>query len=371
RNEEALRKAEEEYRAIFENATEGIFKSTPDGRFLLANPAMARIHGYDSPAELITSVTDIQNTLYVNPSRRTELVQALQQHGYVSGFKIEAYRKDRSVIWISMNAHAVKDKAGNILYWQGTIEDITERTRLEQQLRQADKLIAVGTLVSGIAHEVVNPLSGALGRADLLLRGDLQGSLRDDVQVIRDEVERGLKILRNLLFFARGYKPEKTYISVNTCLENALVLRAYSHQVDNIHLQLDLQPDLPATLADPNQLQQLFLNLIINAEQAMVEANGRGTLSINSRQKDNAIRVTVADDGPGIPPQTLARLFEPFFTTKPVGKGTGLGLSICYGIAQEHGGAIHVASEVGKGAAFTVELPLVAPPGPGVELGAT
>ena len=169
-----------------------------------------------------------------------------------------------------------------------------------------------------------------------------------------------MNTLRNLLAFAREHKPERTYISINDTVEATLALRDYEMKVNNLEVVKELQVDLPRTMADSSQLQQVFFNIALNAEQAMTEAHGRGTLTVRTRQVRDFIRITFADDGPGIPKENLAKIFNPFFTTKPPGKGTGLGLAVCYGIVHEHGGAIRGDSQVGRGATFTVELPMVA-----------
>jgi two-component system NtrC family sensor kinase len=239
------------------------------------------------------------------------------------------------------------------------IEDISERKRLQEQVIRSDKLAAIGTMVSGVAHEVINPLTGAIGRAELLLRGPLENELRSDVEVIRSEIHRAITTLRDLLYFARAYKPEKSSVSVNAIAESAVALRAYPLRVSGIEVDVDLEPSLPNVSADPHQLQQVFLNILVNAEQAMTAAHGRGRLHLKTRHEGDAVRITIADDGPGIPKEYLDRIFDPFFTTKPVGQGTGLGLSISYGIIKEQGGDMRVDSEVGKGAMFTIELPAV------------
>ncbi|MCH7654901.1 MAG: hypothetical protein IIC95_02815 [Chloroflexi bacterium] len=228
----------------------------------------------------------------------------------------------------------------------------------QQQLIQSEKLAAVGTLISGVAHEINNPLGNIRGLVDLSLQGDLDETLKRDLQTIRAEDERAIRIVRNLLSFTREHKPETTLVSLNDALDHVLELRAYELRVSNIELRKDFAADLPEIPADPHQLQQVFLNLVINAEQAMTAAHGRGVLSITTKRVGEALHVVVTDDGPGIPSENLGRVFDPFFTTKEVGAGTGLGLSVCYGIIQEHGGEIRVASEEGRGTTFVVELPV-------------
>ena len=228
----------------------------------------------------------------------------------------------------------------------------------QQQLIQSEKLASVGTLISGVAHEINNPLGNILGRVQLLQHAISDDTSRRDLQTVRDECERAIRIVRNLLSFTREHQPETTLVSLNDTLDQVLELRAYELSVSNIELGKDFQADLPEISADPHQLQQVFLNLVINAEQAMTAAHGRGSLSITTQRVGDAVQVVVTDDGPGIPEELISQIFDPFFTTKEVGAGTGLGLSVCFGIVEKHGGEMHVRSEEGKGTTFTVELPL-------------
>lgn len=239
------------------------------------------------------------------------------------------------------------------------IEDITEHKRLQQQLIQSERLASLGELISGVAHELNNPLASVLGFSQLLLTEDLNDRVRRDVETIIREATRCQKIVQNLLTFARHHKPEKSYVGINGIIESVLELRAYNLKLNNIKVIKELEEDLPKTVADYHQLQQVFLNLVNNAEQAMVEYRKGGTLRVRTERRGDFIRALIIDDGPGIPPEHMPRIFDPFFTTKEVGKGTGLGLSICYGIIQEHGGRIYAESQVGEGATFVVELPIV------------
>jgi two-component system NtrC family sensor kinase len=175
---------------------------------------------------------------------------------------------------------------------------------------------------------------------------------------IKDGAERASKIVRNLLTFARQEKSERKPTDVNVILRKALELRAYELKVSNIEVSTDLASDLAETMADPHQLQQVFLNLIVNAEQAMIEAHGKGLLRLSTRSEAGKVLIFFSDDGPGIARENQRRIFEPFFTTKPVGKGTGLGLSICQAIIGEHGGRIDVESTVGRGTTFIIEIPV-------------
>ena len=234
----------------------------------------------------------------------------------------------------------------------------------QSQLVQAEKMSAVGLLVSGVAHELNNPLAGVVGYAQLLLKADTDERTRRGLEKINREAERCKKIVQNLQTFARKHAPQKDYVGINGILESTLELRSYQLKVDNITIVTELDPELPKTMADFHQLQQVFLNMIINAHQAMAASGRPGSLTLRSRQQDGSIMVEIQDNGPGIAPENLSRIFDPFFTTKEVGQGTGLGLSICYGIIQEHKGAIAARNAPEGGAVFSVELPIIAAPEP-------
>jgi two-component system NtrC family sensor kinase len=234
-----------------------------------------------------------------------------------------------------------------------------ELEEAQGQLVQAEKMSAVGLLVSGVAHELNNPLAGVVGFSQLLLKEAVAEKVRRGLERINKEAERCKKIVRNLQTFARKHTPEKEYIGINGILEACLELRSYQLKVDNIDVEVDLDANLPKTMADFHQLQQVFINIMVNAHQAMTEKGGSGRLSVRTRVEGGQIRVEIRDSGPGIPKDVLPRLFDPFFTTKEVGQGTGLGLSICYGILEEHRGRIFARNCLDGGAMFVVELPVV------------
>jgi CheY-like chemotaxis protein len=218
----------------------------------------------------------------------------------------------------------------------------------------------VGELASGVAHEINNPLTAVIGYAHLLLdRKDIPVDIKRDVEVINEGAQRVAGIIKKLLVFARQTKPERTYVDINEIINTTLELRAYSLQSNNTKVVLQLDPDLPMTVADPGQLQQVFLNLIMNAETEVKLVHGGGKLSIKTEQIGGNIRVSFKDNGLGVAKENLERIFNPFFTTRKVGQGTGLGLSVCHGIVTEHKGRIWAESQLGRGATFVVELPIV------------
>jgi signal transduction histidine kinase len=237
-------------------------------------------------------------------------------------------------------------------------KDITERKHMEQQLLMTERLATIGELVSGIAHELNNPLTGVIGFSELLMDREVPDDVKQDLTLISSEAQRAARIVKNLLTFARKHAPVKQPGQINNIVEDVLRLRAYEQKVNNIEVVRNYDQDLPEIMTDYFQIQQVFLNIIINAEYFMIESHHRGTLTVTTERYDGVVRTSFADDGPGIAPENLTRLFNPFFTTKDVGKGTGLGLSICHGIVTEHGGRIYARSEAGRGATFIVELPL-------------
>ncbi len=238
------------------------------------------------------------------------------------------------------------------------------RTKLEgamRQLLQAEKMTALGELVAGVAHEINNPIASIMGYSQLLLAKELPPEVKRRLEIVYAESERMAKIVRNLLTFARKQPPEKKYLGLNGILDKTLELKAYHFRSSQIEIERNLAQDLPMTMLDFHQMQQVLLNLFNNAEHAMAEKGKGGKIRIVTRVEGDRIHLRITDSGPGVPPDIQSRIFEPFFTTKKEGKGTGLGLSLCYGIVQEHGGAIRVEGPPGEGATFLVDLPIVQP----------
>ncbi len=228
--------------------------------------------------------------------------------------------------------------------------------RTQEQLLHSEKLAAVGQLISGVAHELNNPLTAILGYSQLLTSSGQMGQQGIEyADKLYKQAQRTHRIVQNLLSFARQHKPERVAARINQILEDTLALRDYDLRMCNIRVHLDLAAELPVTAADPYQLQQVFLNLVNNAVDAILEQSKDGDLWVRTGTNGDRIFIEFMDSGPGV--QDASRVFDPFYTTKPVGKGTGLGLSICYGIITEHGGTIRVRNIPTRGAAFTIELP--------------
>jgi two-component system NtrC family sensor kinase len=238
------------------------------------------------------------------------------------------------------------------------LRDNTDERLLHERLLQSEKMASVGQLVSGVAHELNNPLTGVMGFSQLLLARDLEDGVRTQIQTIYDEAERAAKIVQNLLSFARRRRPTKEMADVNALVQRVLELRSYDFAVRNITLDMTLDTRMQRCWVDQDQIQQVMFNVIKNAEQAMIDAHGGGKLTVVTEGSATGTRISIADDGPGIPADIQRRIFDPFFTTKDAGEGTGLGLTICYGIIDEHGGRIWTENRPEGGSVFHIELPV-------------
>jgi two-component system NtrC family sensor kinase len=232
----------------------------------------------------------------------------------------------------------------------------------QAQLIQSEKLSGIGEFVAGVAHELNNPLTSVMGFSELLKKADTDPQHQHFVAMIHKSALRCQKIVQSLLSFARRHQPERKLASLNELVAGVLEIFQYQMRTSNIEVVTRLAPDLPSVLVDPHQVQQVFINIVNNARQAIEAHRPSGWIRISSERQGDRVRVIFQDNGPGIPETNLSKVFDPFFTTKEVGKGTGLGLSLCYGIIHQHGGTISVRSKTGEGATFMVELPLAANP---------
>ncbi len=355
--EEALRQSEENYRTLFDSAVIGtIVIDAETIKVVMANQAAAKMLGFSSGEEVI----GLNPLEYVPPEDRERvrelLLKEFFKHDLRQTHELRMITKDGREIWISATGARIMHKGR--LAGLASFTDITEKRQQNERLIMADRLASIGELVAGIAHELNNPLTSVIGFSQLLMEKDTPDYIRKDLAFIESEAKRAVSITGNLLTFARKHAPVKQLYQINNIIEDALKLRAYSHRVNAIKVESHLAPDLPEVLVDSFQMQQVFLNIIINAEYFMTEAHRRGTLTITTEKQNGSVMISFADDGPGIPLENLSRIFDPFFTTKGTGKGTGLGLSICHGIVAEHGGQIYARSQVGKGTTIFIELPI-------------
>ena len=277
-------------------------------------------------------------------------LKASKQTGFSKEYQHKLSEVDRT---LTIQAIPMRDKEILLI-----ITDITEERDRQERLFLTDRLASVGEMASGVAHELNNPLTSVIGLSQLLVDEDMPEETKGDVKAIYSEAQRAAAVVKNLLTFARKHAPSRESTQINKVVEDVLMLRAYEHKVNNINVNTQFDSELPEITVDYFQMQQVFLNIVLNAENVITDAHKQGTLTIATRRVNSSIRVSFTDDGPGIPSENLARIFDPFFTTKEVGKGTGLGLSICYGIVTNHGGKIYVKNNSGKGASFIVELPI-------------
>ena len=474
------REAERRYRELFDNIQEGLFFSTPGGRFIEVNDAMVRMLGYDNREELLQ--IDIPTQLYLSPGQQERHLEMIKEQGHLRNFETTLRRKNGSPIHVLINAFGLYDGLGRILQirglmldvtglrtyqselhrerdfsgkilnhtqnlilvadtaglisyanrrWydagfeqrellgrpllelaasayvcpladalrstlesqqvdnleleivrrnspagkfsanlspmrdeQGTVTsivvvltDITDSAVLRDKLVHAEKMAAVGQLVSGVAHEVNNPLTAILGFADLLMENEeLPETARKDLRVILQEAQRTKQIVQNLLSFARQMPPQRSAVQLNTILQRTIQLRSYDFTNHGIDIVEHLDQELPEVMGDAHQLQQVFLNILNNAYDAVHEVGRPARIEIMSTKAGDAVEVSFRDNGNGV--SHPDKIFDPFFTTKEVGKGTGLGLSICYGILKEHGGEILCHNNTDRpGATFIVRLP--------------
>ena len=473
------RDAERRYHELFSNIQEGLFFSTPDGRFIEVNDALVRMLGYSSREELLLS--DIRTQVYT-PERYEELAAQMQEHGVARNREETLRRKDGTPVYVLINAFAVRDSQERIVQYRGlmldisgskayqaelqrerdfsgkilsntqnlilvidtegvisyanrrwydlgyqqtqlltrpladlvvptrrdalnkalqatssgrqvdnldlqvlrgdgtvgqfsvnlspmrdeqgqvgslvaVLTDVTDSANLQAKLMHAEKMAAVGQLVSGVAHEVNNPLTAILGFADLLMEnGDLPESVRRDLRVILQEAQRTKQIVQNLLSFARQMPPQRRPVQLNSILRRTVQLRAYDFHSHGLEVTEQFDETLPEVVGDSQQLQQVFLNILNNAYDAVRDIGRPPRIDIITARRGDFVEVSFRDNGHGI--KYADRIFDPFFTTKEVGKGTGLGLSICYGIVHEHGGEIHCHNNSnGEGATFILRLP--------------
>jgi PAS domain S-box-containing protein len=471
---------EQRYRELFDNIQEGLFFSTPDGRFIEVNDALVRMLGYGSREDLLQ--VDVRNQVYFSSGGHQELAREMEERGVVRNHEETLRRRDGSVVYVLINAFAVRDAQGRVTQFRGlmldisglknfqselqrerdfsgkilnntqslilvadtaglisyanrrwhdmgyeqkqllgrpledlvaparrpiltealsatlagrqvdnlelqilrgdgrighfsvnlspmrdeqshvislvvVMTDVTDAASLQSKLMHAEKMAAVGQLVSGVAHEVNNPLTAILGFADLLMENpELPESARKDMRVILQEAQRTKQIVQNLLSFARQMPPQRKALQLNPILRRTVQLRSYDFQSHGVEVIEHLDQELPSVIGDSHQLQQVFLNILNNAYDAVGETGRPAKIEIMTTRKGNSVEILFRDNGPGI--SHPDRIFDPFFTTKEVGKGTGLGLSICYGIVHEHGGEILCQNNSGgPGATFVVRLP--------------
>jgi PAS domain S-box-containing protein len=367
-----LRQAEEKYRAIYENSVEGIFQTTRDGHFLSANPALARLYGFSTQEELVAAFTDIGNQLYVDPNRREEFSRLIRQREEVTGFESQVYRRDRSVIWISESARAVKDAGGNFLYYEGIVEDITARKQAELERERAreaalESARTKAQFLANMSHEIRTPMNAITGMTGLLADTRLSPEQRDYVETIHNSTETLLSVINDILDFSKieagKFTLERIEFDLREAVESGVEMLAERAHKKRIELACSIRPEVPsALLGDPVRFRQVLTNLVSNA----VKFTEKGEVLVrvdclSSDAQRVQLRFEVKDTGIGIPPEAMSRIFQEFTqadgsTTRKYG-GTGLGLTISKQIVALMGGVIGAESAPGHGSTFWFMLP--------------
>jgi PAS domain S-box-containing protein len=366
RAEAKIGESERRYRLLAENVTDVIWKVNVDSpaRLNYISPSVTPLLGYTVEEAMNRTMAEVFSAASFRDAMNVlneEIAREQKKHNdqrRSRRMELELVRKDGSLVAVEVNFAFIRDSKGRPIEILAVARDITERKHMQEQLVLTDRLASVGELAAGIAHELNNPLTGVIGFSQLLLDEEMPEDIKKDVRVVNREARRASQVVKNLLTFARKHAAVKEKVNVNEIIDKVRELRAYEQNLANITVDARLDPKLPEIMADYFQLQQVFLNIVINAEYFMKEAHDKGKLTITTEKVNRKIRVSFADDGPGIAKENLGHIFDPFFTTKEVGQGTGLGLSICHGIIAKHGGRVYVESKLGRGATFIVELPI-------------
>jgi len=352
--ERALRRQEEFQRYLLESFPDLILVIDLNGRYSFVSSRIHDLRGY-RPEDLVGKKVEEEQ------DHSSELLALY--HDLIAGRKMfgtcDYNARHRDGSWRTMRASAspLFDAENKLSGAIVSVRDITVEKKLEQQIIQSERLAAMGQMIGGFAHELNNPLTSILGMSELLQEGEAPESVRKQMVVLQQQARRAAEIVQNLMYFSRPPAPGKSPIDLGELVQRTLHLHAYSLRKNSITVDF-LKETIPAVSGDAHQLMQVFLNLILNSEQAMREVRDRGTLRIRMEKQETSVSVIFQDDGPGISPDILPNIFDPFYTTKRPGRGTGLGLSICKAILREHSGNVEAASGPGGGAVFTVTLPV-------------
>jgi two-component system NtrC family sensor kinase len=357
--EQQLRRQEEFRQHLLESFPDLILVLDLKGQYTFVSARIGELLGY-GPEHLIgMNVDDVENT-----SPELAALYRTVATGKSSRTSCEYGSRHHDGSWRTMlgMASPLLDAEGKPAGVIISVRDVTMEKKLEQQIIQSERLAAMGQMIGGFAHELNNPLTSILGMAELLQEGGASEAARKQLVILHQQARRAAEIVQNLQYFARPPAPGRSQVNLNELVQRTVQMQAYPLRKSNITVDFLPEPAIPAIVADPNQLMQVFLNLLLNAEQAIRESREKGTIRVRIGRNPDSVWIVFQDDGPGIAPENLAHIFDPFFTTRRPGRGTGLGLSICKTVLREHGGNIEAASAPGGGAVFTITLPIAAAP---------
>jgi PAS domain S-box-containing protein len=335
--------------SILDNTPQGVLVIDKENRVLLANKALQNIFNLDSRTLKNKLLKEIFPTDHFFNLHKAVESAGVEKQSVEFRYLIEEQQKIIHSIVVTMDGDRI------IL----TFSDISREREEEEKLYLTDRLASLGEMAAGLAHELNNPLTGILALSQLLMSDNLPAEQKEDIECIHTEANRASNIVKNVLLFARNKIGDNGQSSPNDVLKDVLKLREYDERINNISVVTNLEENLPNIPLDKGQLQQVFLNMISNAEAAIKEIHNSGTITITTQRVNNHVNIIFSDDGCGIKKQIMPRIFDPFFTTKEIGKGTGLGLSICYSTIVKHGGKINVKSQVNEGTTFTIRMPIV------------
>ena len=353
--EDVMRANEKKYRVFYDSLNDGIARTDLHGRITDANPAYLKMLGYTLQELRGKKTREVTDPKFHDAELAN--IRSVLEGKAALPFEKELVHKNGTQLWGEVHYSLERDDKGSPAGLLAVITDISQRKHLEGELLQSRKLEIVGQLASGMAHEVNNPLAVILGFSQLLLARELPEDVRKDAETIFQEAQRASNAIKDLLSFARRRKTEKVEFYVVKSLQRILALKAHDFRVNEIEVETLIDADLPKVMADEQRLQQVFLNIVTNAQHAVSDSHKRGRLVVRARKFGENVRLSFEDNGIGIPKQNLDKIFDPFFTTKGSTTGVGLGLSVSYAIVQEAGGRLWAESEEGKGATFVMELP--------------
>ena len=353
--ERQLRRQEEFRQRLLESFPDLILVLDMKGQYTFVSARISELLGY-GPEHLVgKNVDDVENT-----SPELASLYRTVATGKSSRTSCEYGSRHRDGTWRTMlgMASPLLDAEGKPAGVIISVRDVTMEKKLEQQIIQSERLAAMGQMIGGFAHELNNPLTSILGMAELLQEGGVSEAAHKQITILHQQARRAAEIVQNLQYFARPPAPGRSQVNLNELVQRTVQMQAYPLRKSNITVDFLQEPAIPAVVADPNQLMQVFLNLLLNAEQAIRESREKGTIRVRIGRNPDSVWIVFQDDGPGIAPENLTHIFDPFFTTRRPGRGTGLGLSICKTVLREHGGNIEAASAPGGGAVFTITLPM-------------